>query len=124
LRFRISNKKYLKIKSIAEEHVNRFLTEQDGLLTSALLAVVESLRLNPDRYAIIYNTKYDNKDGGSSTAVVEAPYSSSSSSSPYPKSYQNHYYDEYQEGILEIAKTFFNSLLNQLVDKTLVAVIK
>jgi hypothetical protein len=60
-------------------------------LTSALLAVVEALRLNPDRYAIIYNTKYDNNDSGSSTAVVEVPYSSSSSSSSsptYPKPYQ------------------------------------
>ena len=43
LRFRNSNKKYLKIKSIVEEHVNRLLTEQGGLLTSALIAVVEAL---------------------------------------------------------------------------------
>jgi len=58
-RFRNSNKKYLKIKSVAEEVVDRLLAKQGGLLTSALLAVVESLRLNPDRYAVIYNTKYD-----------------------------------------------------------------
>ena len=32
--------------------------------------------------------------------------------------YQNYYYNEYHEGILEIAKTFFNGLLDQLVDKT------
>jgi hypothetical protein len=125
IRFRNSNKKYLKIKSIAGEHVNRLLTEQGGLLTSALLAVIEALRLNPDRYAVIYNTKYDNNDSGSSTAVVEVPYSSSSSSSsPYPKPYQNYYYNEYHEGILEIAKTFFNGLLNQLVNKTMVAAVK
>jgi hypothetical protein len=54
--------------------------------------------------------------------VYEVPYSSSSS--PYPKPYQNYYYNEYHEGILEIAKTFFNSLLNQLVDKTMVAAVK
>jgi hypothetical protein len=90
-------------------------------LTSALIAVVEALRLNPDRYAIIYNTKHDNNDSGSSTAVVEVPYSSSfSSSSTYHKPYQNYYYNEYHKGILEIAKTFFNSLLNQLVNKTMV----
>jgi DNA-binding CsgD family transcriptional regulator len=52
-----SNKKYLKIKGIVEEQVNRLLIEHSGLLISALLAVVEALRLNPDRYAIIYNTK-------------------------------------------------------------------
>ena len=36
--------------------------------TSALIAVVEALRLNPDRYAVIYNTKYDDNDSGG-TAV-------------------------------------------------------
>ena len=81
--------------------------------------------MNPDRYAIIYSTKHDNNDSSGSTAVVEVPYSSSfSSSSPYPKPYQNHYYNEYHEGLLEIAKTFFNGLLNHLVNKTMVAVIK
>ena len=118
MRFRNGNKKYLKIKGIVEEQVNSLLTEQVGLLTSALLAVVKALRLNPDRYAIIYNTKHDNDDSGS-TAVVEVPYSSSSSS-PYSKPYQNYYYNEYHEGILEIAKTFFNSMLNHLVNKTMV----
>jgi tetratricopeptide (TPR) repeat protein len=29
------------------------------LLNSALVAVVEALRMNPDRYAVIYNSKYD-----------------------------------------------------------------
>jgi hypothetical protein len=61
-------------------------------------------------------------DGG--TAVVEVPYSSLSSSSSYPKPYQNNYYNEYHEGILEIAKTFFNGLLSQLVDKTMAAAIE
>ena len=89
-RFRNSNRKYLKIKSIAEEHVNRLLTEQGGLLTSALLAVVEALRMNPDRYAVIYNTIYDNDDSSSSIATAI--------SSPYPKPYQSHYYNEYHEG--------------------------
>ena len=99
--------------------------EQGGLLTSAPLAVVEALRLNPDRYTIIYNTKYDNNDSGSSTAVVEVPYSSSSSSSStYPNPYQNYYYNEYHEGILEIAKTFFNGLLNQLVNKTMITAVR
>ena len=121
LRFRNGNKEYLKIKGIAEEHVNRFLTEQGGLLTSALLAVVEALRLNPDRHAVIYNNKYDKNDSDG-TAVVEIPYSSPSS--PYPKPYQNHYYNEYREGILQIAKTFLNSLSNQPIDKTMVEAVK
>jgi hypothetical protein len=57
LRFRDCNTKYLEIKSIVEEQGNRLLTEQAGLLTSALIAVVEASRLNPDRYAVIYDNK-------------------------------------------------------------------
>jgi len=31
-------------------------------LNSALVAVVEALRMNPDRYAVIYNSKYDDNN--------------------------------------------------------------
>ena len=114
LRFRNGNKKYPAA-----------LNRTRRIINFSPLAVVEALRLNLDRYAIIYNNKYDNNDSGSSTAVVEVPYSSCfSSSSPYPKPYQNYYYNEYHEGILEIAKTFFNGLLNQIVDKTMVGAVK
>ena len=61
-RFKNSNKKYLKIKGVAEEYVNRLLTEQETLLDLALKAVIEALRMTPDRYKIIYNSKYDNND--------------------------------------------------------------
>ena len=71
-RFKNSNKKYLKIKDVAEEHVNRLLTEQEPLLDLALKAVIEALRMNPDRYAVIYNSKYDDNcnifDSGSDMA--------------------------------------------------------
>ena len=123
MRFRNSNRKYLEIKSIVEEQVNRLLTEQGGMLTSALLAVVEALRLNPDRYAIIYNTKYDNNDNVLIIVVLHLQQYHYPSFS-YSKAYQNHYYNEYHEGILEIAKTFLNILLNQLVNKTMVAAVK
>jgi hypothetical protein len=37
------------------------LTEQGSLLTSAIIAVVQALRENPDKYAIIFdNSNYDN----------------------------------------------------------------
>jgi chorismate mutase len=58
-RFKNSNEKYLQIKDVAEEHVNRLLTEQESLLDLALKAVIEALRMDPDRYAIIYNSEYD-----------------------------------------------------------------
>jgi DNA repair ATPase RecN len=120
-RFKNSNKKYLKVKSIAEENVNRLLTDRESLLTSALIAVVEALRMNPDRYNVIYNSKYD--DG---IAAVGIPSSSTSTSShsPSAETYQNYYYNKYHEGLVEIAKGFLNILLNQLVDKTMVAAVK
>jgi len=38
------------------------MTEEEMLLDLALKAVIEALRMNPDRYKIIYNSKYDNND--------------------------------------------------------------
>ena len=53
-----------------------------SLLTSALIAVVEALRMNPDRYAVIYNSKYDNNNGifDSSMGTTVAAIASSLSS--------------------------------------------
>jgi hypothetical protein len=122
--FKNSHDKYLQIKRIAEEVVDRLLSERKSLLTSILVAVVEALRMNHDRYAIIYNSKYDNNNSDifeSSMGTMSAAISSSHSSTNV---HQNHYYKEYHEGILEIAKTFFNSLLSQLVNKTMVEAAK
>ena len=52
-RFKNSDGRYLQIKGIAEEVVDRLLAEPKSLLSSALVAVVEALRMNPDRYAVI-----------------------------------------------------------------------
>jgi chromosome segregation ATPase len=129
-RFKNSNKKYLKIKSIAEEVVDILLAERKALLSSALVAVVEALRMNPDRYAIIYNSKYDDHNDnvfdsskGTTVAALASSLSTSTSTST-TKPLQNHYYNEYHEGLLELAKGFLNSLLNQVVDKTMVAAVK
>ena len=59
---KLAIREYLKIKSVAEEVVDRLLAERKSLLSSALIAVVEALRMNPDRYAVIYIIKYDNND--------------------------------------------------------------
>ena len=91
-RFKNSDKRYLQIKGIAEEVVDRFLAERKSLLNSALVAVVEALRMNPDRYAIIYDSKYDSDDNASnsSSTTTTAPILSSSSTySTYTKRYQN-----------------------------------
>jgi hypothetical protein len=108
-RFKNSNEKYLKIKDVAAEEVNRFLTEEESLLGLALRAVVEALRMSPDRYKIIYNNKYDSDDNVSTPTFTKP---------------QNYYYDKYHEGLIELAKGFLNILLNQLVDKTMVTAVK
>jgi hypothetical protein len=71
-----------------------FLTEQGSLLTSAIIAVVQALRENPDKYAIIFdNSNYDNSS-------------------------------EYHEALWEVASSFLNILSNQIVDKTKVAAVQ
>jgi hypothetical protein len=112
-----------KVKSIAEQVVNRFLTDEETLLELALKVVIEALRMNPDRCAVIYNSKYDNDDNVPNGSTTTMPISSSHSNSS-TKPYQNRYYNEYHEGILEIAKTFLKILLDQMVDKTMVAAVK
>ena len=97
------------------------LTDRESLLTSALVAVVEALRMNPNRYAVIYNNSYDNNESvfdNSSTTVSSSP-----PHSPILQN-QNYYYNEYHEGLVELAKGFLKLLLNQLVDKTMVAVLE
>ena len=125
-RFKDIDRRYLQIKSIAEQVVDRLLAERKSLLISALVAAVEALRMNPDRYAVIYDSKYDSDDNVSnSSSTTTAPVSSSRSTySTFPKAYQNYYYNKYHEGILEIAKSLLKILTNQLVDKTMVAAVK
>lgn len=86
--------------------------------------------MNPDRYAVIYNSKYDNDNDNifeSYNSTTAAAISSSPYASPHSLStrvHQNHYYNEYHEGILEISNSLLKMLLNQLVDTTMVAAVK
>jgi hypothetical protein len=127
-RFKNGNEKYHQIKDVAEEHVKRLLTEEETLLDLALKAVIEALRMNPDSYKIIYNSKYDDHNGSvfDSSSNIAAAISSSSPCISYTstKTNQNYYYSEYHEGLLELAKEFLKLLLNQIVDNTMVAAVK
>jgi chorismate mutase len=122
-RFKNGNEQYLKIKDVAEEHVNSLLTEQESLLDLALNAVIEALRMNPDRYNVIYDSKYDDNcsifDSDSNIATA----ASSSPPTTKPQNH-NHYYDQYHEGIIEIANSLLKILTNQMVDKTMVAAVR
>jgi hypothetical protein len=79
--------------------------------------------MNPDRYQVIYNSKYDDdhSDNAFDNITRSAAISFSHSST---KSQQNYYYNEYHEGILEISNSLLKILLNQLVDTTMVAAVK
>jgi hypothetical protein len=91
-RFKNGNRNYLKIRGTAEQIVNRQLAEQGALLTSAIIAVVQALRENPDKYNIIFDdTKYDNTN------------------------------NEHLEALREVASSFMKILVNQMADKTMVA---
>ena len=57
----------------------------------------------------------------STTITAISHYSAFSTS---PKHYQNHYYNKYHEGILEIANSLLKILTNQIVDKTMVGAVK
>src|SRR6188472_1378008 len=125
-RFKNSDKRYLQIKDAAEEQVNRLLREEESLLDLALKAVIEALRMNPDKYKIIYDNKYES-DGYAANSSSNTIVPISSSRSTYftsTKPHQNYYYNKYHEGLVELAKGFFKGLLSQLVDKTMVAAVK
>ena len=75
--------------------------------------------------AIIYNSNYDSDnifDSSRDTTIAAISHYSAFSTSP--KHYQNHYYNKYHEGILEIANSLLKILTNQIVDKTMVGAVK
>jgi hypothetical protein len=86
--------------------------------------------MNPDRYAVIYNSNYDNNDSvfdstsTTSTAISSSHSHSHSHSHSSTKVHQNYYYNEYREGIIEIANSLLKILLKQMVDNTMVAAVK
>jgi hypothetical protein len=67
---------------------------------------------------LLLNDSRGNKQVAVITSVVVAAASYS------PNLYQNHYYNEYHEGVLEIAKTFVKMLSNQLINKKMVVSVK
>ncbi|HET7149112.1 MAG TPA: hypothetical protein VFI73_11490 [Candidatus Nitrosopolaris sp.] len=109
-RFKNSNKKYLKVKGIAEEIVNRLLTDEESFLNLALNGVVEALRMNPNSYEVIFNNgRYENDgsvfDKSSSTTTTGAiPSAFTSFHSLSTETYQNYYYNRYHEGMLELSQ--------------------
>jgi hypothetical protein len=80
--------------------------------------------MNPDRYAVIYSSKYDNNDSVFDSTSTTSTAISSSHSHSSTKVHQNYYYNEYREGTIEIANSLLKILLKQMVDNTMVAAAK
>jgi len=80
--------------------------------------------MNPNRYAVIYNSKYDNNDSVFDSTSTTSTAISSSHSHSSTKVHQKYYYNEYREGIIEIANSLLKVLLKQMVDNTMVAAVK
>jgi hypothetical protein len=105
-RFRSTNQKYVRIKNVAFECVNRFflhaLREPDkkGLLSIVLSAVIETLRQNPERYNIIFGNNSENNNQGNNINT-------------------NTY--EQQDAVLEVSAKLSKVLIDQLVNQTMSA---
>ena len=54
--YKRTDKKYYKIKKIAEDHITSFLTDRKALLSAAVIAVTEALKMHPNKHQIICNT--------------------------------------------------------------------
>jgi regulator of replication initiation timing len=112
--FKRSNKKYGKVRAIAEEHINSFLTDRKALVSAAVLAVIEALRMHPNKHRMICcndgNNSDSNEMSNDSLAVLLEPES-------------NYSHDDNELGDIAIvsdtAKALYDRILAWLVDKTI-----
>jgi tryptophanyl-tRNA synthetase len=110
-RFKNGDKKYLEIKGIAQEHVNYLLTQRKRMLTIAVIAVIEALKMNADMYMTIFVDS--NKD--------DTLNDSNSFVSMYLKAAFSNYETKqaYNAAVVEIAEAFCNRLSTVLVNETM-----
>jgi tryptophanyl-tRNA synthetase len=109
--FKTGDKKYLEIKGIAQEHVNYLLTERKTLLTIAIIAVIEALKMNPDTYTTIFvdsnkEDMWNDSDSFASMYLKEA--------------FSNYQTNQARDAIVvKIAEAFCNRLSTVLVNETM-----
>jgi chromosome segregation ATPase len=99
-RFKNNNEEYLKIKKTVEEEVSKFLADGKVLLQYALASVIEAIRRDPHKYNNLLVS-----NSSSSTAIISAQQSSLQ---------PEHYDEEYNAMILEVADKLYGTLLKQL----------
>jgi hypothetical protein len=113
--FKRTNKKYCKIRAIAEEHINSFLGDRKTLVSSAVLAAIEALRMYPNKHRIVCSN--DGNYDSDSNAV------SNESLAVLSQIQSNYSHDDNELGDIAIvsdtAKALYDRILKWLVDKTI-----
>jgi transposase len=118
--FKRSNKKYSKVRAIVEEHINNFLSDQKILVSAAVHAAIEALRIHPNKHRIICSNDGD-YDGESNTI-------SDHSITVLSELESNYSHDENEIGdvaiVSDTANTLYDRIREWLVDKTITSVIQ
>jgi hypothetical protein len=115
--FKNNNEEYLKIKQAAFEEVKSVLTDDKLLLKFATLAVIESLRSNPELYNLVI---YDSSNN--TTISYGSNYPSLMLSGRQQQ--QQSFNDSYTALILEESEKLYNKLTTELTSKIMAAAIK
>jgi predicted transcriptional regulator len=117
--FKRSNKKYRKVRAIAEEHINSFLADQKILISAAVLAVIEALRMYPNKHRIICSNdgNYDSDSNGMSDDSLEV----------LSQLQSNYSHDDSELGDIAIvsdtAKTLYDRIVGWLIEKTMASAV-
>jgi regulator of replication initiation timing len=118
--FKRSNKKYGKVRAIAEEHINNFLSDQKILVSAAVHAVIEALRMHPNKHRIICSND-SNYDSDSNT-ISNHPITVLS------EVQSNYSHDD--NGVADMtivsdtANTLYDRILKWLVEKTITSAVR
>jgi hypothetical protein len=103
--YKRTDKKYCKIKKIARGYINSFLTDRRILVSAAVIAVIEALKMNPDKHQMICNN--DSAMSNESYSTLPELHTST--------------YDEYSNHkiVLDTAHALYNRLVKWFGEKTL-----
>jgi hypothetical protein len=116
--YKRTDKKYCKIKKIAQRHIDSFLTEKRALVSAAVLAVIQALRMHPNKHRMICcndgNNSNSNEMSNDSLAVLLEPES-------------NYNHDDNEVGdiaiVSDIATALYDRILKWLAEKTIASAV-
>jgi cytidylate kinase len=118
--FKRSDKKYSKIRAMAKQHINSFLADQKILVSAAVLAVIEALRIHPNKHTIICcnDGSYNSEGNGISDETIAVM-----------SELRSHYsHDENEIGdiaiVTDTANTLYDRISEWLVEKTIASAIQ